>query len=42
MSKLTGAIDGAQWLTFADAGHAPHLTHPDEYVRAVVEFIQGR
>ena len=42
MSKLAGAIDGAERLTFADAGHAPHLTHPDEYVRAVVDFIQGR
>ena len=42
MSKLAGAIDGAERLTFADAGHALHLTHPDEYVRAVVEFIQGR
>ncbi len=24
------------------AGHVPQLTHPDEYVRAVVEFIQAR
>jgi pimeloyl-ACP methyl ester carboxylesterase len=42
MSKFAGAIDGAERLTLADAGHAPHLTHSDEYVRAVVEYIQGR
>jgi hypothetical protein len=22
--------------------HVPHVTHPDEYVRAVVEFIKAR
>jgi pimeloyl-ACP methyl ester carboxylesterase len=42
MSKLAGAIDGAERLTFSGAGHVPQLTHPDEYVRAVVKFIQTR
>jgi pimeloyl-ACP methyl ester carboxylesterase len=42
MTKLAGAIAGAERLTFSGAGHAPHQTHPDEYVRAVVEFIQDR
>ena len=42
MSKLAGVIYGAEQLTFSGAGHVPHLTHPDEYVRAVVEFIQAR
>ena len=42
MSKLAGAIDGAERLTFSGAGHAPQLTHPDAYVRAVGEFIRGR
>jgi pimeloyl-ACP methyl ester carboxylesterase len=42
MSKLAGAIDGAERLTFSGAGHAPHLTHPDDYVRAVTEFIRAR
>jgi pimeloyl-ACP methyl ester carboxylesterase len=32
----------AEQLTFTGAGHVPHQTHPDEYVRAVVEFIQAR
>jgi pimeloyl-ACP methyl ester carboxylesterase len=42
MANLAGAIDGAERLTFPGAGHAPHLTHPDEYVRAVTEFIRAR
>ena len=42
MSKLAGAVDGAERLTFSGAGHAPQLTHPDAYVRAVGEFIRGR
>jgi pimeloyl-ACP methyl ester carboxylesterase len=42
MSKLADAIDGAERLTFSGAGHVPHATHPDDYVRAVVEFIQVR
>ncbi len=42
MSKLAGAIDGAERLTFSGAGHVPQLTHPDDYVRAVVEYIQAR
>jgi pimeloyl-ACP methyl ester carboxylesterase len=33
MAKLAGAIDGAERLTFSSAGHVPHLTHPDGYVR---------
>jgi pimeloyl-ACP methyl ester carboxylesterase len=42
MSKLASAMAGAERLTFSGAGHVPQLTHPDEYVRAVVEFIQAR
>jgi pimeloyl-ACP methyl ester carboxylesterase len=42
MSKLAGTVDGAERLTFSGAGHVPQLTHPDEYVRAVVKFIQTR
>lgn len=42
MSKLAGAIDGAERLTFSGAGHVPQLTHPDDYVRAVVGYIQAR
>ncbi len=41
MSKLAGAIDRAERLTFSGAGHVPHQTHPDEYVRAVVEFVHA-
>jgi pimeloyl-ACP methyl ester carboxylesterase len=42
LSKLAGVIDGAERLTFSGAGHVPHQTHPDEYVGAVVAFIQAR
>jgi pimeloyl-ACP methyl ester carboxylesterase len=42
MSKLAGAIEGAERLIFSGAGHAPHQTHPDDYVSAVVEFTQTR
>jgi pimeloyl-ACP methyl ester carboxylesterase len=42
ISKLAGAIDGAERLTFSGAGHVPHLTHPDGYVPAVTEFIRAR
>jgi pimeloyl-ACP methyl ester carboxylesterase len=42
MAELAGAIEGAERLIFSGAGHVPHVTHPDEYVRAVVEFIQAR
>lgn len=42
MTKLAGAVSEAERLTFSGAGHMPQLTHPDEYVRAVVEFMQAR
>ncbi len=42
MSKLAGAIDRAERLTFSGGGYVPHQTHPDEYVRAIVEFTQAR
>jgi pimeloyl-ACP methyl ester carboxylesterase len=42
MAELAGAIDGAERLTFTGAGPVPHQTHPDEYVRAVVEFTRAR
>jgi pimeloyl-ACP methyl ester carboxylesterase len=41
MSKLAGAIDEVERLTFTGAGHVPHQTHPDDYVRAVGEFIRA-
>ena len=42
MSTLASAINGAKRLTYSGAGHVPHLTHPDAYVRAVTEFIRAR
>jgi pimeloyl-ACP methyl ester carboxylesterase len=28
--------------TYVGAGHVPHLSHPEEYVRVVTEFVKGR
>lgn len=39
LEKLAGALPHANRLTFADAGHLPHVTHPAAYVDAVRSFI---
>jgi len=39
MIKLANVIDGAERLTFSGMGHVPQLTHSDNYVRTVTEFI---
>jgi pimeloyl-ACP methyl ester carboxylesterase len=36
---LAAAIPNARQHTFPDAGHVPHLTHLDELVRVVTEFL---
>jgi len=36
----TVAAPLAERYTFRGAGHVPHLTHADEYVRIVTEFVQ--
>jgi pimeloyl-ACP methyl ester carboxylesterase len=38
--RLGRAIGGATLRVFAGAGHAPHLTHPAEYVAAITSFVQ--
>jgi pimeloyl-ACP methyl ester carboxylesterase len=35
-----GRAIGAELRTFAGAGHAPHLTHPDDYVMTVADFAR--
>ena len=32
-------MPSARRYTIADAGHVPHMTHPDAYVEMVVQFI---
>jgi pimeloyl-ACP methyl ester carboxylesterase len=39
VAKLADSIDGAQVHTYRGAGHAPHLTHPADYVAAVTGFL---
>ena len=39
LDKLAAVLPNATRKTLADAGHLPHLTHPQEYVEAIVEFI---
>lgn len=37
--KLAEAIPGAASHTYEDAGHAPHLTHHEDFLTAVGEFL---
>ena len=39
VAKLAGAIEGAELHTYRGAGHAPHLTHPADYIAGVTEFL---
>jgi pimeloyl-ACP methyl ester carboxylesterase len=37
--RLAAAFPAGRRAQFDDAGHVPHLTHPDEYVHAVTAFL---
>jgi pimeloyl-ACP methyl ester carboxylesterase len=39
VAKLAGAIDHAEVHTYRGAGHAPHVTHPGDYLDAVTAFL---
>ena len=39
VAKLAGAIDHAEVHTYRGAGHAPHLTHPSDYLATVTDFL---
>jgi pimeloyl-ACP methyl ester carboxylesterase len=41
VNRVAAAISHAETRTYAGAGHVPHLSHPEEYVRVVTEFING-
>lgn len=41
VAKLAEVADGAQVRTYPGAGHAPHLTHPEDYLVAVSGFLVG-
>ena len=39
VAKLAAAIEHAEVHTYPAAGHAPHLTHPSDYLAAVTGFL---
>jgi pimeloyl-ACP methyl ester carboxylesterase len=39
VAKLAELVDGATVWTYRGGGHAPHITHPDDYIAAVTEFL---
>jgi pimeloyl-ACP methyl ester carboxylesterase len=41
VAALVDAIDGAELQTYDGAGHAPHISHPGDYVRVVSAFLSG-
>lgn len=40
IAKLAAVAPRAEVMTFAGAGHIPHVTDPERYVEAVVDFIR--
>jgi pimeloyl-ACP methyl ester carboxylesterase len=40
VARLSGALPHAEVVTFPDAGHVPHATHPDAYVEMITEFTR--
>lgn len=41
VDRIAAVMPRATVRTYAGAGHVPHLSHPDEYVRTVAEFAKG-
>lgn len=41
VDRIAEALPHAERQTFAEAGHVPHLSHPEEHVRAVTSFIKA-
>jgi pimeloyl-ACP methyl ester carboxylesterase len=40
VGRVAAAMPQAKMRTCAGAGHVPHLSHPEEYVQVVTEFIE--
>jgi pimeloyl-ACP methyl ester carboxylesterase len=40
VSKLAAELGGANLMEIAQAGHLPHVTHPEQYVDATAAFIR--
>ena len=41
IDKLAAVIPNASVVTFPGAGHIPHVTHPDAYVKSIVAFVRS-
>jgi pimeloyl-ACP methyl ester carboxylesterase len=41
VDRIAAAMPRASLRTYAGAGHVPHLSHPEEYVRVVTDFAKG-
>lgn len=41
LKKLSATIKKAQRHTYPGAGHVPHVSHPDDYVKRVTDFIKS-
>jgi pimeloyl-ACP methyl ester carboxylesterase len=39
VARLADLIEGAELHTYPGAGHAPHLTRPDDYLAAATAFL---
>lgn len=39
LDQIAGALPSARRHTFTGAGHAPHITHPGRFVRAIGDFV---
>jgi pimeloyl-ACP methyl ester carboxylesterase len=39
VARLAELVDGATVRTYGAAGHAPHITHPSDYLATVTDFL---
>jgi pimeloyl-ACP methyl ester carboxylesterase len=40
ITKIAEVLPDAEFVTFPDAGHIPHISHPDVYVEAITNFVR--
>lgn len=41
VGRVAGALPHARTHTYAGAGHVPHLSHSEDYVRVITTFIEA-
>jgi len=42
IEKLSKTMPGSKLLSYPEAGHTPHISHPEEFVRRVTSFAEAR